>query len=292
MKSPSLQEFIRADAEVDWSDPTLPCCPIRNMTPALQANAQYFGHPEWARSYFEHCHRNEHFRSRWQKATGSWDDKVVVDVGCGPGNVYATLGGKPRILIGVDVSVGGLRMAQEIGYTPILADAHEMPFVSRFADIVVLNAALHHCDDMERVLLESARLVKPGGVMVIDHDPQFSAWNFRGVAKALWQLRLVIYLALQKGFHRSREEQDLALATEIHHEPGEGITEEFLHQNLEPLGFDVQIYPHNHDGGAKVLDGDYGRAAAKFRIAQRLSGVNPDSSAGALSLMCVARLPA
>ncbi len=27
-----------------------------------------------------------------------------VDIGCGPGNLYATLGGSPKLLIGVDIS--------------------------------------------------------------------------------------------------------------------------------------------------------------------------------------------
>jgi ubiquinone/menaquinone biosynthesis C-methylase UbiE len=281
---------MHPDAEVNWTDSTLPRCPIRNMTPGLRANAEYFGHPEWARGYFTHCHRNERFRARWQKATGSWDDKIVVDVGCGPGNVYASVGGKPELLIGVDVSEGGLRMAQEIGYTPILADAHEMPFVSRFADIVTLNATLHHCDDMEQVLMESARLVKPGGIMVIDHDPQLSSIDFRGLAKGLWQFRLFVNLVMRKGFHRSREEQNLVLATEIHHDPGEGITTEFLLQNLEPEGFEVKVYPHN-DGGSEVLDGDHGRVPDKFRVLQKLSGLDPDSPDAAIILMCVARLP-
>ena len=56
------------------------------------------------------------------------------------------------MLIGVDVSRGALEMAQKIGYTPVLADAQHLPFVSGFADIVTLNAALHHCDDMVQAL--------------------------------------------------------------------------------------------------------------------------------------------
>ena len=34
---------------------------------------------------------------------GSWDDKIVVDIGCKHLYLYATLGGKPRLLIGVDM---------------------------------------------------------------------------------------------------------------------------------------------------------------------------------------------
>ncbi len=287
---PQLKDFIRADVEIDWSDPTLPRSPIRNITPGLKANAEYFGHPEWARSYLKYCHRNKRFHARWEKAAGSWDDKIVVDVGCGPGNVYANMGGSPKLLIGLDVSEGGLRIAQEVGYTPILGDAQKMPFVSHFADIVVLNAALHHCDDMEKVLRESARLVKPGGVMVIDHDPQYSSIDFRGLAKGLWYFRLFTNRLLQKGFHRSREEQILVLATEIHHDPGEGVSNEFFLDILQPMGFEIGLYPHNSNG-AEALEGIMGEVPRRFRILQRLSGTDPNSAAGAIILMCVARLP-
>lgn len=46
----------------------------------------------------------------------SWDNKIVVDIDCGPGKLYASIKGSQRVLIGVDVSRGALEMAQKIGY--------------------------------------------------------------------------------------------------------------------------------------------------------------------------------
>lgn len=284
-----LTPYLRSTATVDWTDPELPACPIQKRTPGLDANARYFGHPEWARSYFRFCHRSPSFRSRWLEATGSWDDKVVVDIGCGPGNVFATVGGRPKLLIGVDVAGGGLKMAGEIGYTPILADAHSLPFISGFADIVALNATLHHCDNMKAVLAEAARLVAPGGVLVSDHDPQLTAWNFRGPAKWMWNLRLHLYLWMKKGFHRSAEEQMVALESEVHHEPGRGLNQTLYEDVLRPLGFEVKVLPHNHNLGSEVLEGAIGRASRKYRVAQFLSGMNPNAPESALSLLCQAR---
>lgn len=162
----SLQQYLDRDLVVDWQPGEIPSFPIPNVTPAIQANSYYFGHPEWAKAYFEYCHRDDAFKGCWRAAMGSWDDKIVVDIGCGPGNLYASLGGSPGLLIGVDVSRGSLEMAQKIGYTPVLADAQHLPFVSGFADIVTLNAALHHCDDMVQTLTEAARLVCPGGLLI------------------------------------------------------------------------------------------------------------------------------
>jgi len=84
--------------------------------PGLSANITYFYHPAGAGIYFRFCHRNDSFRARWQAATGSWDDKIIGDIGCGPGNVFATVGGNPRLLIGVDVARGSLEMARAVGY--------------------------------------------------------------------------------------------------------------------------------------------------------------------------------
>jgi len=38
--------------------------------------------------------------------------------------------------------------------------------------------------------------------------------------------------------------------------------------------------------GAEALDGDFGRASLKMRVGQILSGIDPNSKAAALSLMC------
>ncbi len=285
----ALLPYLADHSVVSWADENLPTCPIGYRSPGLDANSLYFNNRGWAKSYFDGCHRDARFRSRWLATTGAWDNKIVVDVGCGPGNVYATIGGAPKLLIGVDVSRGALEMAREIGYQPMLADAHAMPFVSAFADIVVLNATLHHCDDMRRVLAESARLVAPGGMLVTDHDPQLSAWDFKGPAKWAWNARVVVYRWLKKGFHGTVEEQSLALQSEIHHAPGRGVTQNLYEEVLAPLGFEVETFFHNNEVGSAALQGDIGRARAKYRIAQRVSGLDPNSRDAALSILCRAR---
>jgi ubiquinone/menaquinone biosynthesis C-methylase UbiE len=269
--------------------------PIQHPSHSLIANSHYFGHPEWARNYLAVVHRDQEFQDRWFAVTGSWQDKIVVDIGCAPGNVYASLRdrvGQPKLLLGVDVSEGGLAIAQELGYIPILADAQNLPLKSGFADLVVLNAALHHCDDMAKMLAEAARLVRPGGMLVTDQDLQQTMWRNNWIAHAIWKLRLPIYRLLKRGGHATAEEQYWCQATEVHHLPGDGVTEAFFRGILEPLGFSVNLYPHNLKVGAEILQGERGKQAWNIGMAQRLSGRNPDLIEGALVMMCVAqRLP-
>jgi SAM-dependent methyltransferase len=152
-----------------------------------------------------------------------------------------------------------------------------LPLVSGFADLVVVNASLHHCDDMALALSEAARLVAPGGLLVLDHDPQLDAWNFRGPGLALWRARLIIYRLMKKGFHRSGDEQSIALASEIHHNAGDGVTRQLFDSVLIPRGFSVETFPHNHDVGSEILNGEIGRSSLKLRIGQMLSGINPNA---------------
>lgn len=286
--SPKFRAFLSSEHSVDLEQ-EIPACSIPK-SPSIQANGDYFSHPVYTKNYFDACHRSAVFRERWYAAAGSWDDKIVVDIGCGPGNLYANLGGKPKVLIGVDVAPGSLKMAQEIGYEPLLADAHALPFVSGFADIVAVNASLHHCDDMVKVLAEAARLVRPGGTLVIDHDPQLSAWNYKGLGLLLYKIRLgFLYRFLFRELDIPEADRKMALATEVHHQPGHGVTSQLFYETLIPMGFDVNLYPHNNAVGAEALQGNYGTPPHwRYRRGQQLSGIDPDSAEGALTLMCVA----
>ena len=284
-----LEPFLAPGQELSVVD-GLPAGPFRKDTQGLRANAYYFGHPIWVKAWFDGVHRYPELKDRWQAATETWDHKVVVDVGCGPGNLFATLGGQPKVLIGVDVSAGSLHWAKDVGYLPLLADAHALPLRSQFADVVALNGTIHHCDDMGEVIAEASRLVKPGGLLVADHDPLLPAYDLRGLGKALWDLRLPIYRLMRRGGHSPEgDEQTWAAETEIHHRPGDGVTANLFTDVLEPRGFTLKLYPHNHRVGAEVLNGKRGRAPFSMRVAQRLSGIDPGSDTAALSLLCVAR---
>jgi hypothetical protein len=109
------------------------------------------------------------------------------------------------------------------------------------------------------------------------------------LGKLLWLLRVPLYRRMQRGGHSAKDdEQYWAIATEIHHKPGDGLTAELFRRVLEPLGFNVRLLPHNHRVGAELMKGDRGRAPFKMRLAQCLSGIRPSSDAAALSLLCVA----
>jgi ubiquinone/menaquinone biosynthesis C-methylase UbiE len=285
-----LESYLAPDASIFLNRENLPACDIPRFSSTMAANSYFFGHPIWGKEYFDTSHRHDKFRDRWQAATGSWDDKVVVDIGCGPGNLYATIGGSPQVLIGVDISPGALKMAEQVGYTPLLADAQYLPLADGCADLVVANATIHHCDDMAKVLAEAARLVKPGGLLVTDKDAQSTALNLSGLGLFLREIRFFFYQIFRSKYYLSPEYRNARQATETHNQkPGDGITPAVYYQILEPLGFEVKLFPHNHSLGIEVLAGEIGQMSWKRRLAQRLSGINPDTPAAAQSIMCIAK---
>lgn len=285
-----LKPYLSLDITVIINEENLPTCTIPNFSSSMVANSYFFGHPIWGKEYFETSHRHDIFRERWQAATGSWDEKVVIDLGCGPGNLFATIGGSPKVIIGVDISPGALKMAQQVGYTPLLADAQQLPLADGCADLVVANATLHHCDDMDRVLAEAGRLVKLGGLLVTDKDAQSSALNLSGLGLFLREIRFFFYWVMRSKYYLSVEYRTARQATETHNQhPGDGISPEVYYRVLQPLGFEVKLFPHNHDLGSEVLTGKIGKMSWKRRLVQRLSGIDPDTPAAAQSIMCVAK---
>jgi SAM-dependent methyltransferase len=281
-------EIYATEAEI-----AIPCLPT--FSAGMLANAYFFGHETWGEKYFQTENRSPEFCDRWQAALHQWDPqgwdgKIVVDLACGPGNLYASLGGAPDLLIGIDISWGALQRARDLGYCALLADVHGLPLQSSMADVVVAGAVLHHCDRPAQVLAEAARLLRPGGLLITDMDPQKGAWDFKGLGLLLYQSRFALYRLLRSPAYKDDEERLGRWLTELHNQqPGTGIDRSLFETVLEPLGFDVQVFPHNHFVGAEVLSGNPGRAPLKWRVGQRLSGLDPQSDKAALSMMCVAR---
>jgi ubiquinone/menaquinone biosynthesis C-methylase UbiE len=285
-----LEEYLSLDANVFINEQNIPTCKIPAFTPSMEANSYFFGHPIWGKEYFETSHRHDIFRDRWLAATGSWNGKVIVDIGSGPGNLFATIGGSPKTLIAIDISPGALKMAEQVGYIPLLADAHHLPLADGCADLVVANATIHHCDDMPKVLAEAARLVKHGGLLVTDLDPQSTALNLYGFGLFIREIRFFLYRMIRSEYYLSLEYRNVRQATETHNQkPGDGIIPAVYDEVLKPLGFEVKVFPHNHDLGAEVLEGKIGKMSWKRRLAQRLSGINPDTPEAAQSIMCIAK---
>lgn len=101
----------------------------------------------------------------------------VLDVGTGPGQIPLKLARRsPEVrCIGVDQSENMLRQAGEHAAAQGLADrvqfqignANRLDFPDASFDFVMCNSVLHHLANPVRVLDELARLVRPGGGILV-----------------------------------------------------------------------------------------------------------------------------
>ncbi|ABP56694.1 methyltransferase domain-containing protein [Salinispora tropica] len=95
-------------------------------------------------------------------------DALLVDLGCGAGLLAPHLAGKGYRHVGVDLTRSALRQAAEHGVTVVNADATAVPLASGCADVVAAGELLEHVPDWRRVVAEACRLLRPGGLLVLD----------------------------------------------------------------------------------------------------------------------------
>jgi ArsR family transcriptional regulator len=102
----------------------------------------------------------------------------LLDIGTGTGHMLEVLAPKAESALGIDRSPEMLRFAREnlagAGVTAELrqADMYALPMEDASFDTVILHQVLHYAQHPEAVIAEAARVLAPGGAMlVIDVAP-------------------------------------------------------------------------------------------------------------------------
>src|SRR5471032_1582011 len=98
----------------------------------------------------------------------------LLDIGTGTGRLLEVLAPKVEQAIGVDQSREMLALARaSIDNADIRqGDMYALPFEADSFDVVTIHHVLHYADDPSAALSEAARVVKPGGtVLVVDFSP-------------------------------------------------------------------------------------------------------------------------
>lgn len=112
------------------------------------------------------------------------DDGAVLDVGTGPGVLLVELASqRPDLwLTGIDLSADmvaaaarNLTSASERGTTAV-GDVTALPFPDQSFDLVVSSLSLHHWDHPDAAAPELARVIRPGGRVVL-YDLPFAPFD-------------------------------------------------------------------------------------------------------------------
>ena len=96
------------------------------------------------------------------------DGAVLVDLGCGGGLMGPHVAPLGYRHVGVDIGVTGLELARRHGLVPVAGSALEVPLADGCADVVLACEILEHVEDDVAVLAECARLLRPGGLLLLD----------------------------------------------------------------------------------------------------------------------------
>jgi len=108
-------------------------------------------------------------------------DKIgsLLDIGTGTGHILRLLANKAEDAIGVDASLEMLAVARssldKTSHPNVQVrqgDMYKLPFKASRFDIITIHMVLHYAEYPERALKEAARVLKPGGkIVLVDFEP-------------------------------------------------------------------------------------------------------------------------
>ncbi|MEQ8557550.1 MAG: metalloregulator ArsR/SmtB family transcription factor [Henriciella sp.] len=156
-----------------------------------QASAEnYFSSiaPDWDRIRAMH-YPESLIEAAILKLAGQGPFRRVVDLGTGTGRMLTLLGQRAQDAEGLDLSHQMLALARanlaEAGLTSARVrqgDATATPFPAGCSDMVIVHQVLHYLEEPERVLHEAARILEPGGQLIVvdfaQHDHEFMREEF------------------------------------------------------------------------------------------------------------------
>ena len=164
-------------------------------------------------------------RMKWfQTIISHWTDKAVLDLGSGGGFMSEELAQRGARVTAIDPAFAALRSGSEhslsrglaIGY--VAGVGEYLPLRDTLFDVVVCVDVLEHVSDLDKVLQQIFRVLRPGGLLLFDTVNQ--------TPLARW---VMIYLA----------ERILRILPPRTHDADKFVSPSLLTAALEAAGFEV-----------------------------------------------------
>jgi ArsR family transcriptional regulator len=121
----------------------------------------------------------------WARALGHLLPPLdVADIGCGEGYLTLETARWARSVVGIDRSPGVLARARDLARRRRVnnvawkkGDLTHLPLRDRSIDIALLSQSLHHAEDASAAIAEAARVLRPGGrLLILDLREHDQAW--------------------------------------------------------------------------------------------------------------------
>lgn len=102
---------------------------------------------------------------------------AVIDLGCGPGRLVEALLGRRVPALGVDASVAAEALCRRRGVPMVRRDLFApQPAEGHWDHVLLADGNIGIGGDPLRLLRRAARLLVPGGTVLVETDPDASTW--------------------------------------------------------------------------------------------------------------------
>lgn len=188
----------------------------------------------------------------------SGEGQRFLDIGCGTGIILDHAAELFKVIVGMDISMGMLKICRKNHQKLVLADSDFLSFQDATFDAISCYATLHHLYDQEELFRECFRILKDKGIFYSDFDP--NSLIDKTVAGRIYLASGKIYTLLKKLIRPraeaaktvwsdatdSPEMQEVAKMAEYHRHYGEGLTPVGIKKKLESAGFkNIKILTHD-----------------------------------------------
>ncbi len=174
-----------------------------------------------------------------------WQDKTALDLGCGGGFMSEALARRGAIVTAIDPAEGAIAIAkrhaaaEDLGIKYLVASGESLPLADHSMDCVVCVDVLEHVADLNIVLDEVNRVLKPGGMFLFDT-----------INRTMLATLFVVHFG----------ETILRLLPKGTHDPALFIPPRHLHELLAARGFShIRMSGFGPRGIKKNLDVTFGR---------------------------------
>jgi len=110
------------------------------------------------------------------------EGRDVLEACCGTGLLLRETAGFARSAVGLDLSRGMLSSARQRGLRVLQGSLTDVPLPSASVDLVYSMKVLAHVPPIRQAVAELARVVRPGGHLLLEF---YNPWSLRYLAKRL-----------------------------------------------------------------------------------------------------------
>lgn len=192
-------------------------------------------------------------------------NKRLVDLGCGTGFIINISKKYFNEIIGVDITPKMLEKVNLAGGNIKLLNENitKTTVESESADICTAYGVLHHLENIELFFKEAYRILRTGGVLYTDLDPNAYYWDMIKSLKSEENVKNEIFEREISAVKNKNEEislnfnisEEVVMLSEFHKE--KGFREEELKQFLHNAGFkNITIQYHWYFGQYKYIENE------------------------------------